>query len=107
MVCPGSGGGDCFPGGSALPVAPFQAIQIARRYRRVHQYHHWLTSTTGLVVGEYVTLSAGFPTTGPYQVIEITSTTAIKVNANSNAVSSNITVSTPDPVFKAMAAIAP
>jgi hypothetical protein len=63
-----------------------------------------MTSTSGLLAGQFVTLSAGFPTTGPYLVLAKTSTT-ITVDVNSNSAQSNITVSTPDPVFKALPAL--
>lgn len=63
-----------------------------------------MTSTSGLSVGDFVSVSAGFSTTGPYRVLAITSTT-ITIDANSDSVQSNITVSTPDPVFKTMAAL--
>lgn len=64
-----------------------------------------MSDTSGFHVGEYVTVSGGLATTGPYIILEKTATT-ITINANSNSVQSNITVSTPDPVFKAMASIA-
>jgi hypothetical protein len=61
-----------------------------------------MTSTSGLLVGDYVNVSAGFPTTGPYRVLAVTTTT-ITLDTNSNSAQNNITVDTPDPVFKAMA----
>ena len=65
-----------------------------------------MTSTTGLSAGDYVTLSAGFASTGPHRVESIDSATSITVSVNSNATTSNITVSTPDPVFKTQAVLA-
>lgn len=64
-----------------------------------------MTSTTGLVPGDYVTVSAGFAGTGPYRVIEVTSATAIKIEVDSNSAQSNITVAHATPVFTAMPAL--
>ena len=59
-------------------------------------------TSTPFPVGSYVNVSAGFSSTGPYRVID-RSETSITINANSNAVASNITVDTSDPLFGAMA----
>ena len=64
-----------------------------------------MTDTSDFYIGDYVTVSAGFATTGPYQILKKTSTT-ITISVNSDAAVNNITVSTPDPVFKAMANLA-
>lgn len=63
-----------------------------------------MADTSDFFVGEYVTVSAGFASTGPFQITAKTSST-ITVNANSNSAQSNVTVSTPDPTFGAMAAL--
>ena len=64
-----------------------------------------MTDTSDFVVGDYVTVSAGFATTGPFRILTKTAT-SVTVNANSNAIQANVTVATPDPVFKAMANLA-
>ncbi len=64
-----------------------------------------MADTSDFSVGHYVSVSAGFATTGPYRILSKTDTT-ITIDVNSNAAQSNITVSTPDPVFKAMANLA-
>ncbi len=58
-----------------------------------------MASTSGLFVGDFVTVSAGFASTGPYRVVEITSATAIKIEVNSNSAQNNITTATPDPTW--------
>lgn len=65
-----------------------------------------LTSTTGLLAGQYVTVSAGFASTGPFEVLSINSATSITVAASSNSAQSNVTIATPDPVFKTEAVVA-
>lgn len=64
-----------------------------------------MTDTSDFNVGDYVEVSAGFPTTGPYEIIWKTATT-ITINVNSDAAVNNITVSTPDPIFTTMANLA-
>lgn len=64
-----------------------------------------MTSTVGLAAGDFVTLSAGFASTGPHRVLATTAN-SITMTVNANATVANITVSTPDPVFKAMPALA-
>ncbi|MGH7968026.1 MAG: hypothetical protein ACREIC_04795, partial [Limisphaerales bacterium] len=64
-----------------------------------------MTDTSDFSVGDYVSVSAGFASTGPFR-ITTKSASSITVDANSNSVQSNVTVDTPDPVFKAMAAVA-
>jgi hypothetical protein len=65
-----------------------------------------MASTSGLSVGDFVTVSAGFASTGPFRVTVINSVTSITVNANSNSAQNNVTIATPDPTFKAMANVA-
>jgi hypothetical protein len=64
-----------------------------------------MTDTSDFAVGDYVDVSAGFASTGPYRIIAITATT-ITINALSNAAVNNITVDTSDPVWTAMANLA-
>lgn len=64
-----------------------------------------MADTSDFNVGQYVTVSAGFATTGPFKITALTAST-MTVNANSNSSQSNVTVATPDPVFKAMANLA-
>lgn len=64
-----------------------------------------MTDTSDFNVGDYVTVSAGFATTGPFVIIAKTIST-VTVNALSNAAINNVTVATPDPVFVAMANLA-
>lgn len=65
-----------------------------------------MTDTTDFHVGEYVTVSAGFVSvTLGYRILEKTATT-ITLDSNSIGASNNVTVATPDPVWKAMANIA-
>jgi len=61
-----------------------------------------MTDTSDFVLGQYVDVSAGFPTTGPYKIIKLTTTT-MTIDTASNSAQSNITVDTSDPVWKAMA----
>jgi parallel beta-helix repeat protein len=63
-----------------------------------------MADTSDFSVGDYVTVSAGFATTGPYLVLSKT-TTSMTLSAASNAAQSNITVATPDPVFLAAAGV--
>jgi hypothetical protein len=56
-----------------------------------------MTDTSDFNLGEYVTVSAGFAT-GPHKIIAITSTT-ITIDVNATSSRTNVTVSTPDPVF--------
>lgn len=58
-----------------------------------------MTDTSDFYVGNYVSVSAGFPTTGPYKILSKTST-SITISTNSDSVQSNITVSCPAPVFQ-------
>ena len=65
-----------------------------------------LTDTSDFIVGEYVTVSAGFPSSStPMQIIDLTAS-AMTLDTNSNSAQSNVTVATVDPVFKAMASVA-
>ena len=64
-----------------------------------------MTDTSDFSIGDYVDVSAGFPTTGPYKVYGLTATT-MTISGNSNSAETNITVDTSDPVFKAMANLA-
>lgn len=61
-----------------------------------------MTDTSDFLVGDYVDVSAGFPTTGLYRVVALTATT-MTLDTNSDAAVDNITVDTSDPTFKAMA----
>uniref|UniRef100_A0A6M3KXH3 Putative pectate lyase n=1 Tax=viral metagenome TaxID=1070528 RepID=A0A6M3KXH3_9ZZZZ len=63
-----------------------------------------MEDTSDFYIGNYVTVSAGFPTTGPYRIISKAATT-VTVETNSDSAQSNITVSTPDPVWKTMASL--
>lgn len=62
-------------------------------------------STAGVRVGDYVSVSAKFPTTGPYRVVGKTATT-LTLDTNANA-SGATNITTPDPVFKAGAVLIP
>lgn len=64
-----------------------------------------LTDTSDFLVGQWVTISAGFASTGPFRITAL-ATTTMNVNANSNSAQSNVTISTPDPIWKAMANVA-
>ncbi len=57
-----------------------------------------MTDTSDFAAGNYVDVSAGFPTTGPYRVVSLTATT-MTLDTNSNSAQSNITVDTSDPTF--------
>jgi hypothetical protein len=59
-----------------------------------------ITDTSDFYIGEYVSVSAGFASTGPYKILALTSS-SVTVNANSNSSQSNITVATVDPTFEA------
>ena len=61
-----------------------------------------MADTSDFYLGQFVSVSAGFATTGPFEVLRKTATT-ITIDTNSNAVQANVTVSTPDPTFAAMA----
>lgn len=61
--------------------------------------------TSDFFVGQYVTVSAGFASTGPFLITALTAST-ITVDALSNAAQNNVTIATPDPEFKAMANLA-
>jgi hypothetical protein len=61
-----------------------------------------MTDTSDFNIGEYVTVSAGFATAGPFRIIAKTAS-SITVDANSTSAQSNVTVETPDPVWAAMA----
>ncbi len=64
-----------------------------------------MTDTSDFAAGNYVDVSAGFPTTGPYRIVNLTATT-MTLDTASNAAASNITVDTSDPVWTAMANLA-
>jgi hypothetical protein len=64
-----------------------------------------MADTSDFAAGDYVDVSAGFATTGPYKILSKTSST-ITLEVNSNAVASNITVNTSDPTWTAMANLA-
>lgn len=61
-----------------------------------------MTDTSDFYVGQYVSVSAGFPSTGPYMIKAKTSTT-MTLDTASDSSQSNITVDTPNPEFKAQA----
>ena len=64
-----------------------------------------MTDTSDFFLGQYVTVSAGFPSaTTPYKILALTSTT-MSLNTDSTSVQSNVTVSTPNPVFKTFGSI--
>jgi len=63
-----------------------------------------MTDTSDFAVGNWVDVTAGFPTTGPYKVLELTATT-MTLDTNSDSAESNITVDTSDPTFLAWAAL--
>lgn len=50
-----------------------------------------MADTSDFNVGEYVTVSAGFPTTGPYKILS-KSASSLTLDENSNSAQSNITV---------------
>lgn len=64
-----------------------------------------LSTTTGLSVGDYVTASAGFASS-VVRVESIDSASQITVNENAASTQAAVAVSTPDPVWKAMANVA-
>lgn len=64
-----------------------------------------MTDTSDFTIGDYVDVSAGFPTTGPYGILSKTTTT-ITIDTPSNAIANNITVDTSDPIWTAMANLA-
>lgn len=57
-----------------------------------------MTDTSDFARDDWVDVSAGFPSTGPYKIISKTATT-ITLDTNSNSVQSNITVDNSDPTF--------
>jgi len=58
-----------------------------------------MTDTSDFNIGEYVTVSNGFPSTQThYKILNLTSTT-MTLSANSNSAQNNVTVQTADPVF--------
>jgi hypothetical protein len=61
-----------------------------------------MTDTSDFAVGMFVDVSAGFVSTGPYEILAKTAS-SITIKVNSNAAVNNITVDTSDPVFTAMA----
>jgi hypothetical protein len=64
-----------------------------------------ISDTSGVNVGDWVNVLAGFPTTGPHKVLSKTATT-ITLSTASNSAQSGVTVDTSYPVFKAMANLA-
>jgi hypothetical protein len=65
-----------------------------------------IADTSGVSVGNFVTVSAGFPSSStPYRVLAVTATT-ITLDTSSNSVQTGVTVATPDPVFKGMGNLA-
>ena len=64
-----------------------------------------MTDTSDFAVGNFVDVSAGFPTTGPYRIIAKTAAT-ITLDTASDAAVNNITVDTSDPTWTAMANLA-
>lgn len=63
-----------------------------------------MADTADFYLGDFVDVSAGFPTTGPYEVRAKTATT-LTISIASDSAESNITVDTSDPVFKTFGAI--
>lgn len=63
-----------------------------------------MADTSDFFVGEYVSCSGGFAITGPFRILSKTAS-SLTIDVQSNAAVNNITVSTPDPVFKAMATL--
>jgi len=63
-----------------------------------------MADTSDFAVGNWVDVTAGFPTTGPYKVLALTSTT-MTLDTSSDSAESNITVDTSDPTFLAWAAL--
>ena len=63
-----------------------------------------MTDTSDFNIGDYVDVSNGFPV-GTVRIVDIISATSIRVNVNSDSAQNNITVSTPDPVFKTFGSI--
>ena len=59
-----------------------------------------MTDTSDFAVGEFVTVSAGFPSSvTPYRILALTAS-SVTLEINSNSSQTNVTVATPDPVFK-------
>ena len=63
-----------------------------------------VTDTSDFNLGDFVDVTAGFPTTGPYEVKAKTAT-SLTISASSDSAESNITVDTSDPTFKTFGAI--
>jgi len=61
-----------------------------------------MADTSDFFVGDFVSVSAGFTTTGPFEILSKTAN-SVTLNTASNAAQSNVTVATVDPVVTAMA----
>ncbi len=57
-----------------------------------------MTDTSDFFVGDFLQVSSGFPSTGPYELLRKTST-SVTIDTNSNSVASNITVAQTSPLF--------
>lgn len=65
-----------------------------------------MADTSDFSAGDWVTVSNGFATTGPFRILTIDSATQITVEATSDSAETDVTVAHSDPVFKAMANLA-
>lgn len=63
-----------------------------------------MADTSDFFIGDYVTVSAGFPA-GIYKIIAKTAS-SVTLNAKATSTQANVTVATSDPVWKAMANLA-
>lgn len=64
-----------------------------------------MTDTSDFRLGQFVTVSAGFPSASdPYKIIALTSTT-MTLDTASTSSQTNVTVATPDPVFNTFGSI--
>lgn len=100
-VAGGSEGWKCTTGGTIPDGTPYSQAGTSTSGSPIITA---LANTTLVLVGDYVSPSAGFATTGPFKVIAKTSTTlTLNVNSNANA---SPTVTHFAPVFKTLAVVA-
>jgi hypothetical protein len=100
-VAGGTEGWKCTTGGTIPDGTPYSQAGTSTNTSPIIT---GLANTTLMLVGDWVSPSAGFATTGPYEVIAKTATTlTLDTNANANAAP---TVTHYAPVFKAKANVA-
>ena len=100
-VAGGSEGWKCTTGGTLPDGTPYSQAGTSTNTSPIITA---LANTTLVLVGDYVSPSAGFATTGPYKVIAKTSTT-LTLDTNANATASPTVTHFPF-VWKAKAAVA-